>query len=71
VTNSKLTLTVKEAAAAVEVHPDTLRAAIARGEFPHRRLGRRIIVPRILLEEWLRDEKSIQNGRSEGKGGDW
>jgi hypothetical protein len=31
----------------------SIREAIARGEFPHRRIGRRIVIPTAELRVWL------------------
>jgi excisionase family DNA binding protein len=47
------TLTVTEAAVLLGVGRNTCYAAIARGELPAVRLGRRLLVPRIALEKLL------------------
>jgi excisionase family DNA binding protein len=49
----KLVASVEEAAAALGVHPLTLRRAIARGELPHVRVGVRILIPLKALDEFL------------------
>lgn len=48
-----LTMTVDEAAALIGVSRNTLYEAIRRGEVPHLRMGRRIIIPKARFDEWL------------------
>ena len=49
----RLTLTVIEAAKLLGVSRNSLYEAVRRGEVPHLRIGRRILVPRSRLEEIL------------------
>lgn len=53
----KRTLSVREAAAILGVHHLTVRKAIARGELPGVRVGRRVLVPRRALERLLEPER--------------
>lgn len=46
-------LSVLDAAAILGVHPLRLRSAIARGELRAVRLGRRVLVPREALDDFL------------------
>lgn len=46
-------LDVREAAYLLGCHPHSVRNAIARGDLPHARLGRRVIVPRSAVERLL------------------
>ena len=52
----QLALSVKEAAALLGVNPLTVYEAINRDEFPHVRVGRRVLIPRSALQKWL-DQK--------------
>ncbi|MFI5041707.1 MAG: helix-turn-helix domain-containing protein [Acidimicrobiales bacterium] len=47
---TRLTLTVEEAAAVVGISRTLAYELVARGELPHLRLGRRIVIPRSALE---------------------
>lgn len=51
--SERLTYTVEEAAAAIGVSERHLRTAIAAGQFPAARLGKRILVARSQVEAWL------------------
>jgi excisionase family DNA binding protein len=53
-----LLIGVREAARRVGLHPDTIYNMIARGEFPHKRIGPRGIlrIPVKALEEWARPD---------------
>jgi len=46
-------LDVREAAFLLGCHPHTVRHAIARGDLPAARLGRRVLVPRAAVERLL------------------
>lgn len=46
-------ITIGEAARRLGVHRETLRAAIERGEVPAARLGRRWLVPLVVVEDLL------------------
>lgn len=56
--SEKLTLTVDEAAAMLSISRSTAFAAVARGEIPSIRIGRRIVIPRARLEQMLAGEDS-------------
>lgn len=47
------TLSVVQAAEVCGTSKDLLYEAIKRGEFPHRKVGSRIVIPVALLREWL------------------
>lgn len=51
-----LTYSVREAAAAIGISTWAYYEAIKRGELPGRRVGSRIVVPRVQLERWLATE---------------
>lgn len=59
-------LTVPEAAALLRVGERTLRSAIARGEVPARRIGRRIVVPGAALARWLEAQEQEGAGPEAG-----
>lgn len=48
-----LTYSVTEAAAILGISEWTYYEAVKRGELPARKIGRRIVVPKIQLEQWL------------------
>jgi excisionase family DNA binding protein len=48
-----LTMTVEDAAAALGIGRTSAYAAIARGELPCIRIGRRVVVPRPAMERLL------------------
>jgi len=49
----RLVLTVDEAAYLLNISRSLAYELIARGELPALRLGRRIVIPRVMLEELL------------------
>ncbi|HVA05061.1 MAG TPA: helix-turn-helix domain-containing protein [Acidimicrobiales bacterium] len=49
----RLVLTVDEAAYLLNIFRSLAYELIARGELPALRLGRRIVIPRVMLEELL------------------
>jgi excisionase family DNA binding protein len=51
--DTRLTLTVDEAARALGISRAFAYEAIKRGEIPHVRIGRRVLVPRGALERML------------------
>ncbi|MCB9556627.1 MAG: helix-turn-helix domain-containing protein [Deltaproteobacteria bacterium] len=53
-------LTVKEAAAFLRCDPKTIYEAIAKRQFPGRRVGKRIVIYRAALLAWLHGEESVQ-----------
>lgn len=54
--NSKLTLTVREAAKLLGLSKMTAYAAVREGQIPSLRIGRRVLVPRLALERLLDSE---------------
>lgn len=50
---SDLVLTVAQAAERVGVSDWLIYRLIKQGNFPHRRLGRRIVIPVHALERWI------------------
>lgn len=51
----RLTIDVAEAAALLGVSPWLVLQQIARGNLPHKRFGRRILIPRARFLAWLED----------------
>lgn len=51
--SDNLVITVAEAAERVGVSDWLLYRLIKQGDFPHRRLGRRIVIPVRALEQWI------------------
>lgn len=49
----RLTYTVEEAATVIGISRSLAYEAVARGEIPHLRVGRRVLIPRGWLEEWI------------------
>lgn len=58
-------LTIAEAAQALGVSTKALYAAAKRGEFPTRKIGDRVLVPKAQFEAWLAG-KSDGDATSEG-----
>ena len=52
-------LTVKEAAKLLRVSDNTCYELIRQRRIPHIRLGRRILIPRRGLEEWIHQEAGL------------
>jgi excisionase family DNA binding protein len=52
-TNERQTLTVEEAAVLLGIGRNSAYQAIARGDLPALRLGRRLLIPRAALERRL------------------
>lgn len=52
-TDERLTLTVEEAAKLLGISRNSAYAAASAGLIPARRIGRRLLVPRAALEEFL------------------
>jgi excisionase family DNA binding protein len=52
--SERVAYTVPEVAEATGLHPDTVRAAIQRGEIPATRVGRQWLVPAAWLAEVAR-----------------
>jgi excisionase family DNA binding protein len=59
-----LVLKIPEAAHLVGVSPRTYYAAVARGEVPAIRIGRRLVVPEAALRRFL-DNTAQSNGLAE------
>lgn len=54
-----LLISVEETAQLLSVGRNTCYELIRQGRLPHIRLGRRVLVPRFGLEQWLAKEASI------------
>ena len=54
-----LLLTVREAAKLLRISPNTCYELIRQGRIPHIRLGRRILIPRHGLEQWIAQEAGL------------
>lgn len=48
-----LTYTVPQAAALLGISPWTYYERVKQGELPARKIGRRIVVPKVQLDAWL------------------
>ncbi len=48
-----LTYTVPQAAALLGISPWAYYEAVKKGELPARKVGRRIVVPKVQLDAWL------------------
>jgi len=55
----KLTLTVDEAARCLGIGRNSAYEAIARGEIPVIKVGKRLLVPKAALEKMLQEPKTI------------
>lgn len=49
----KQTLTVDEAARCLGIGRNSAYEAIARGEIPAVKIGKRLLVPKVVFEKWL------------------
>jgi excisionase family DNA binding protein len=58
------TYSADELAKLLGVNRKTIYEAAARGEIPHRRLGRRLIFERVALLSWLRQAASPQENHA-------
>src|SRR5580698_5459057 len=55
-------------AADIGLSERSTRAALRRGEIPHIRIGRRFILPRAAIADWLRTAGRIaESGQSSGR----
>ena len=54
-----LVLTVAEAARLLRISRNTCYELVAEGRIPHVRLGRRILIPRMGLEQWIAREAGL------------
>ena len=55
------TLTVEEAAALLDIGRNSAYQAVASGQLPVIRIGRRLLVPRAALERLLADTQASEN----------
>jgi len=63
----KLTLTVEETAKILGVGRNSAYEAIARGEIPVVKVGKRLLVPKAALETLLAAGQSNKNGDNESQ----
>lgn len=63
----KLTLTVAEAAKCLGICRNSAYEAIARGEIPVIRIGKRLLVPKAALEVLLSDGQPTNNNDDENQ----
>ena len=57
---ASLTVSVDEAAKLLGISRNLAYDLIREGRLPHVRLGRRILVPRFGLEQWLAQEANVE-----------
>jgi len=62
----RVTYTVDEVAAIVGISRSAVYDSIARGEIPAKRLGRRIVVVKLALEEFLADYDGARHPPTDG-----
>lgn len=53
VTGNEVVYTVNEVAKLLRLHPLTVRRGIERGEIPSIKVGRRVLIPRKIFEDFL------------------
>lgn len=53
----RATLTVREAAERLGVHPDTIYAMVQQRQIPHVRVRRRILFRAETLEQWMTQQE--------------
>jgi excisionase family DNA binding protein len=61
------TYSADELAKLLGVNRKTIYEAAARGEIPHRRLGRRLIFELVALLSWLRQAASPQESQADAR----
>jgi len=63
-TNERLTYSVKEAAQVLGLSKNSAYSAILKGEIPHLRIGKRLLIPRLALDRMLNGAGKVkdQNG---------
>lgn len=54
-----LTYSVPEAAALLGISSWAAYEAIKKNELPHRKVGRRIVVPKVQLDAWLSAKEAV------------
>lgn len=59
-TNERLTYSVREAAQLLGLSRNSVYQAIMKGEIPHMKVGKRLLIPRAQLDRMLNGE--MQNG---------
>lgn len=60
---------VGEAASLMGVSNDKVRELVRANEIPHKRIGRRIIIPRLAFERWLNDSDTWTSFEAERASG--
>ena len=60
-TDQPLLLTVMEAARLLRISRNLCYELIAQKQLPHIRLGRRILLPRYGLQQWISHQAGLQN----------
>ena len=64
-TSERLTYNVKEAAQLLGLSKNSAYQACLKGELPHLKIGKRILIPRVQLERLLlgsREVNEVRNG---------
>lgn len=64
-----LAYSVGEAASLMGVSNDKVRELVRANEIPHKRIGRRIIIPRAAFERWLNEADSWASFEAEQTNG--
>jgi excisionase family DNA binding protein len=62
VTEERLTYNVKEAAKLLGLSRNSAYQACLKGEIPHLKIGKRILIPRVQLERLLLGNGEAKNG---------
>lgn len=52
-TDVRWTMTVEEAAAALGINDSTVYEYVRQRQFPHIKVGKRIVIPRLAILRWL------------------
>jgi len=52
-TDVRWTMTVEEAAAALGINASTVYEYVRQRQFPHIKVGKRIVIPRLAILRWL------------------
>ena len=55
----RITYTVEELARAIGIGRSAAYKALANGQIPALRIGKRYVVPRVAIDEWLKAAKSL------------
>ncbi|WP_074739889.1 helix-turn-helix domain-containing protein [Ruminococcus sp. YRD2003] len=59
--NSKLCLTVSEAAIQLNISRSKLYQLLRDGDIPHMKVGRKILIPSAELREWLHTQSTYSS----------